>query len=312
MQINEYLNEQLTFQDESYYDIDFWTGTGYESKKILGSVIKAGILGNNFGSTQWGTIASNVPLADGRTANGFTFFVPANKIASGTTTWDEYNLMFGIDLTISGTNGSIVINFGAVTGTEFSETLTFSGTLDATVEQWVIDNKALALSNGSANILYNGGSTIRFCASEAVCNSVATTFSTGDMASSRINQFTGIDAGAIDHVLIPYVGKPYEGQRLQHKFRVNFGIVTGNTQTLALSLRRFKDDTIIGSEMKVTRDLDVEGNQFNFITYTSGANDPFVEGGFYFALRNDSGASVEINGSVGIYIETTYQKPTTF
>ena len=64
--------------------------------------------------------------------------------------------------------------------------------------------------------------------------------------------------------------------------------------------------------MKVVRDQDVEGNQFNFVTYTAGVTDPFVEGGFYFGLRNDSGVTVNINGSVGIYIETTYQKPTTF
>ena len=266
----------------------------------------------NFASTQWETSASSVTLSNGVIANGFTFFVPGDKIASGTTIWDEYNLAFGIDLTISGTNGSIVINFGAVTGTEFSETLTFLGTLDATVEQWVIDNKALALSNGSARILYNGGSTIRFCSSEAVCNSVATTSPTGDMTSVRINPFTGLNASAIDHVLIPYEGEPYEGLRLQHKFRVNFGIQTGSVQTLALSLRRFEDDSIIGSEMKVTRDQDVEGNQFNFLTYTSGVTDPFVQGGFYFALRNNSGASVNINGAVGIYIETTYEKPIIF
>lgn len=43
MKINEYPLEQLTFQDEAYYDIDFFTGSGYETKKILGSVIKAGI-----------------------------------------------------------------------------------------------------------------------------------------------------------------------------------------------------------------------------------------------------------------------------
>ena len=153
---------------------------------------------------------------------------------------------------------------------------------------------------------------MRFCSSEAVCNSVATTLPTGDMASVRINPFTGLNSSAPDHILVPYVNKPYEGKRLQHKFRVNFGIETGNTQTLALSLRRFEDDSIIGSEMKVVRDLDVEGNQFNFLTYTSGATDPFVEGGFYFALRNDSGSNVNINGAVGIYIETTYESPTVF
>ena len=274
--------------------------------------INQNILGNNFASTQWGATATSVPLVDGNTANGFTFFVPTDKVASGTTSWDEYNLEYGIQLTISGTTGTIQIEFGPITGTEFSETLTFSGTLNATVEQWVINNKNLALANGNARILYNGGSTIRFCASEAVCNSVATTFPTSDMASSRVNIFTGINAAAIDHVLIPYVGKPYQGQRLQHRFRVNFGIETGSVQTVALSLRRFSDDSIIGSEIKVTRDQDVEGNQFNFISYTSSANDPFVTGGFYFALRNNAGATININGDVGIYIETSYQIPTTF
>jgi hypothetical protein len=44
MEINQYPLESLAFQDDDYYDIDFWTGSGYQTKKILGSVIKAGIL----------------------------------------------------------------------------------------------------------------------------------------------------------------------------------------------------------------------------------------------------------------------------
>jgi hypothetical protein len=44
MEINQYPLESFTFQDNDYYDIDFWTGSGYQTKKILGSVIKAGIL----------------------------------------------------------------------------------------------------------------------------------------------------------------------------------------------------------------------------------------------------------------------------
>jgi hypothetical protein len=44
MEINQYPLESFSFQDEDYYDIDFWTGSGYQTKKILGSVIKAGIL----------------------------------------------------------------------------------------------------------------------------------------------------------------------------------------------------------------------------------------------------------------------------
>jgi hypothetical protein len=44
MQINQYPNESLIFQDNDFYDIDFFNGVGYETKKILGSTIKAGIL----------------------------------------------------------------------------------------------------------------------------------------------------------------------------------------------------------------------------------------------------------------------------
>ena len=122
-------------------------------------------------------------------------------------------------------------------------------------------------------------------------------------------------AGSGDHVVIPYVGTAYEGQRLQHNIRVNFSITPsgGATQTLALSLRRFSDDSIIGSELLVFRTADEGAQQFNFITYTAGASDPFVTGGFYFALRNDSGTSIDIAAAnVGILIQTYYQKPTTF
>lgn len=44
MKINEYPLESLAFQDADYYDIDFWNGVGYETKKILGSTIKDGII----------------------------------------------------------------------------------------------------------------------------------------------------------------------------------------------------------------------------------------------------------------------------
>ncbi len=275
-------------------------------KNSSGDIIEGFSGGNNFSSTQWGATAASVPLLNGTVANGFTFFVPADKIASGTTTWDEYDLAFGIDLTFTGTSGTANVNVVAT-----SYAAVFNTDLATTASDFVTLHKAAMLLLG-INLLYNGGATIRFCASEADCNSVAITNVTGDLSGTRINSFTGVDAAAIDHVLIPYVGQPYEGQRLQHKFRVNFGIETGATQTAALSLRRFADDSIIGSEIKVVRDQDVEGNQFNFISYTASATDPFVTGGFYFALRNDSGTTLNINGSVGIYIETSYQLSTTF
>jgi len=263
-------------------------------------------VGNNFASTQWDTSATNVPLANGTIANGMTFFTDADKDTNGITSWDEYDLSYGIDLTFTGTSGTASVD---VVATLF--TATFNTDLNTTASDFVTLHSASMLTLG-IRLLYNGGATIRFSGSEADCNSVAITNLTGDLDGTRLNPFTGLNASAPDHIIIPYVGEPYEGQRLQHKFRVNFGIATGSTQTLGLSLRRFEDDSIIGSEMKVVRDQDVEGNQFTFLTYTSGANDPFVLGGFYFALRNDSGGSVDINGNIGIYIETMYQSPTIF
>jgi hypothetical protein len=275
-------------------------------KNSSGDIIEGFSGGNNFASTQWGATASNVSLANGQIANGMTFFTSADKVASGITTWDEYDINFGIDLTFTGTSGTAGVECVA-----FAFLATFNTDLDTTASDFVTLNKAGFLALGVI-LLYNGGATIRLCSTEANCNSLTIANVTGDLDGTRINPFTGVDAAAPDHILVPYIGKPYEGQRLQHKFRVNFGIATGNLQTLALSLRRFSDDSVIGSEIKVQRDPDVEGNQFNFLTFTSGINDPFVNGGFYFALRNDSGVNVAINGAIGMYIETTYQLSTTF
>jgi len=97
-----------------------------------------------------------------------------------------------------------------------------------------------------------------------------------------------------------------------NRFRVNFGIVTGSAQTYGLSLRRYENDSIIGSEIQVNRNQDIEGVQQNFISYTAGATDPFVEGGFYFALRNDSGSTAQITSGIGILIQNYYQKLTQF
>jgi len=44
LKIHEYPIERLVFGDDDYYDIDFWDGVEYKTAKILGSVIKAGIL----------------------------------------------------------------------------------------------------------------------------------------------------------------------------------------------------------------------------------------------------------------------------
>jgi hypothetical protein len=44
LKIHEYPLERLSFGDDDFYDIDFWDGSEYKTAKILGSVIKSGIL----------------------------------------------------------------------------------------------------------------------------------------------------------------------------------------------------------------------------------------------------------------------------
>lgn len=432
IKINQYALERLTFGDEDYYDIDYFDGANYQTAKIKGSTIKAGIqagitgdniysidgvltanrtvdgglfdltfnnlgkiqivsdqlgvdnvvflinnnasnigfniedsvtsqsnfmvkngvvrinddydlpitdgiagqiiktdgsgnlnfvetqdlLSVNMGSTQWAsTIPTPQALPDGSVANGFTFFDnTTDKVTSGTTSYDEYNIAFGIDLTLTGTGGAANI---FVDGTPYLAT--FNTDLQTTVIDWIATHK-VALKALGVNVLHNLGSplnpngaeTIRFCASESSCNSVSITNSLGNLNGTRINPFTGLNLAAGDHVLVPYSGTAYEGQRIQHKFRVNFGIVTGGSQFYALSLRRFADDTVIGSEIPIQRNNDIVGVQESFISYTSGANDPFVLGGFYFGLRNDSGQTLEFTDNIGILCQHNYQKLTKF
>lgn len=264
----------------------------------------------NFGSTQWGrTISTPVDLLDGQIANGLTFFTNSDKVTGGTTSYNEYNIAYGITITLSGTNGNALVN---VNGTDYQAT--FNSTLYQTALDFVSTHEsALNAENVRVFALGSGADgRLRFCSSESILNGITITNTTGDLSGTIANEFTGTSTSSPDHILVPYTGTAYDGQRLQHNFRVNFGIVTGSSQFYALSLRRYEDDSIIGSEITVQRNNDVEGVQENFISYTAGGTDPFVLGGFYFALRNDTGQTVQITSAIGILVQTYYQKPTKF
>lgn len=256
----------------------------------------------NESSTQWlKTLAAPVTLLNAQTANGFTFFDDTlDRVTSGCTSYNEFFISFTRKLTLTGTSGTANINVGGVD---------YLATYNTSLTQTAIDFVAL---HGAAIELATG---VKVAAvSEVIKFGYDTTVPLNAITITNVvsNLSGTFDSSIGDHVLIPYVGTPYEGLRLTHQFRVNFNIVTGSIQTTALSLRRWSDDTIIGSEIQVQRNQDVEGVQENFISYTSGANDPFVIGGFYFALRNDSGSSIDISGTVGVLIITTFQKPVNF
>lgn len=98
MEIHNYALESLAFQDQDYYDIDFWDGAQFVTKKILGSTIKSGILSgafilavnttdditegatNKFNATHTGEVtgATALTITNGAVTNAKLALVPAS------------------------------------------------------------------------------------------------------------------------------------------------------------------------------------------------------------------------------------------
>lgn len=298
------------FYDNTLKQVLHKNGTG-----LITSPSGQGLDNYTFGQNQWSkTIAIPVNLPDGTTANGFTFFDNvADRTAGGTTTYDQYDIAFSITCTLSGSSGSANIN---IDGTDYA--INFATDLFTSASNFVTVLGPTILSAHNVRVYALGSGAdgrIRFASdtNSTLLNGITITNTVANISGTFANEFTGDPTASPDHIRIQYSGKPYENLRLTHNFRVNFGIDPGSTQTLALSLRRFEDDSVIGSEIPVLRNADEPGKQFNFISYTGGSTDPFVTGGFWFALRNDSGTSVmDIQDEIGILIQTYYQKPINF
>ena len=79
IKINQYPLERTAFGDDDYYDIDYWNGSTYETAKIKGSTIKAGIQ------------ASILNLYDNSSA------LTSNREVNG----NQKSLDFGLDATVS-------------------------------------------------------------------------------------------------------------------------------------------------------------------------------------------------------------------
>ena len=45
LKIHEYSNEAFQINDEDFYDVDYWNGVDYESRKISGATLKAELSG---------------------------------------------------------------------------------------------------------------------------------------------------------------------------------------------------------------------------------------------------------------------------
>ena len=112
----------------------------------------------NFASTQWGSTASSVALNNGSVANGCTFFTDADKVTGGTTSWNEYNLAYGIDLQLTGTSGTANISVDTGSGA-VNYLATFNTSLAQTAQDWIATHGATLKALG-VNVLYNGGSPL--------------------------------------------------------------------------------------------------------------------------------------------------------
>lgn len=275
-------------------------------------LVAGGVGGSLIASTQWSkTLPAPVNLPNGSIANGFTFFDNVtDKVSGGTTSYSELNIAFGITITLSGTSGTANIN---IDGTNYLAT--FDTDLFTTANNWVVANKAALDAIGIKVFALGSGADgrIRFgAATDTILNAITIANVTPDLSGTIANEFTGSPTASGDHILIPYVGEPYENLRIHQTIRANFNIDTGSVQYAELGLFRYADDSQIGSAISIIRNTDVTGNLVVIETYTAGASDPFVQGGFYIALNNQSGTSLDFIGASGVLIQSTFQKLVNF
>jgi len=229
---------------------------------------------------------------------------------AGTTPYDEYDIAYGISITLSGTSGSANIN---VDGTNYLAT--FDTDLFTTANNWVVANQAALNTMGIQAFALGSGADgrIRFGATaNTILNGITITNVTPNLSGTIANEFTGSSTAAGDHLRVPYVGKPYFGKRILHTIRDNFNIVSGSVQYAELGLFRYANDTQIGSAIIIQRNPDVTGALVVLETYTASPTDSFVTGGFYLALNNNTGQTLEFFGSTGILIQNVFDSATSF
>lgn len=265
--------------------------------------------GNNYSEGDVVTIVQGGGASDNETATLTVY-------SAGTTPYDSYNIAYGLSIVLTQTSGGTAnVSFdGGVT----NYLATFNTDEFTTASDFVATHKA-ALNALNIRIFALGSGAdgrLRFCASRTnLVNMTIANAGTGDLSGTITQEFTGGSEPKPDHLLIPYTGKPYFGKRIQHYIRVNFNVNTGAVKYANLQLRRYENDSVIGSAIPVQRydgTSGITGQQHNFITYTASPVDSFVLGGFYFALENVSNADWTIEGSVGILVQNVFETEISF
>lgn len=263
--------------------------------------------GNNYTEGDVVTIVQGGGASDNETATLTVY-------AAGTTPYDVYNIAYGLSIALTGTSGTADISFdGGVT----NYTLTFNTDLFTTAQDWeALYGDTLRAMNIRPFVLGSGADArIRFCASRTNLLNMTITPGVTNLNGNIVQEFVGGNQPAPDHLLIPYAGKPYFGKRIQHYIRVNFNINTGAVKYANLQLRRYANDSVIGSAIPIQRydgTSGITGQQHVFVTYTASPVDSFVLGGFYFALENVSNSDWTIEGAVGVLVQNVFDTEISF
>lgn len=263
--------------------------------------------GNNYTEGDVVTIVQGGGASDNETATLTVY-------AAGTTPYDVYNIAYGLSIALTGTSGTADISFdGGVT----NYTLTFNTDLFTTAQDWeALYGDTLRAINIRPFVLGSGADArIRFCASRTNLLNMTITPGVTNLNGNIVQEFVGGNQPAPDHLLIPYAGKPYFGKRIQHYIRVNFNINTGAVKYANLQLRRYANDSVIGSAIPIQRydgTSGITGQQHVFVTYTASPVDSFVLGGFYFALENVSNSDWTIEGAVGVLVQNVFDTEISF
>lgn len=297
------------FFDKTLQQVVYKNANGYITLNYNESL--TALQSYNLASTQWnGTIVTPSPLPTGQVANGMTFFNETEKSSAGTTPYYEFNLSYGRSVILSGTSGTANIN---VNGTNYL--ITFATDLFTSADNWVTTNGAtieaiplqvFALGSGADGRIRFGSE------SNTILNNITITNVSGDLSGVVQNEFTGNSTADYDHIVVPYLNTPVANTYMTHVMRVNFNLVSGSVQYSELGLYRWQNDSLIGSAYLIIRNPDTTGAIVIIDTYTASATDSFVTGGFYFALINNTGQTLEFTGSRGILIQTYFQTPLSF
>ena len=292
-------------------------GANWEVNRTTGSLVTSGNLTsvNNFGSTQWNTTPA--ATAANPSINFMTLFDNvADKSSGGTLSQLELNISYGITISLTGGSGEADIN---VSGTDYRAT--FDTDLFTTADNWVTANEAAINALGIQVFALGSGTDgrIRFgSTSDTVLNAI-TIANTGvaDLDGTIGNEFTGSSTAAYDHIVVPYVGTPVEGQFVTHNFRVNFSTNNAGGSTPdyhSFLFKRWADDSTIGAAYTITQTPGTfpTGNLIALISYTSSPTDSFVTGGFYFELLEDSGTLEIAASAAGMLIQSYFENASSF